>query len=81
MIEKNQSPAQPDDDPSRVDDKNAEGDTEVSTINQKITRKLEGGRPHKVYDYMFVQMSHETFQKEYAQKRVAVVQTEMPGDS
>jgi hypothetical protein len=24
------------------------------SINKKITRKLEGGRPHKIYDYMFI---------------------------
>ena len=23
-------------------------------VNSRITRKLEGGRPHKVYDYMFI---------------------------
>ena len=25
-----------------------------AAINSRITRKLEGGRPHKVYDYMFI---------------------------
>lgn len=30
-----------------------------TNVNSRITRKLEGGRPHKVYDYMFIQMSNE----------------------
>ena len=36
----------------------------------RITRKLEGGRPHKVYDYMFIQMSNEQFKSEYEQKKI-----------
>jgi len=35
--------------------------SEEQAINNKITRKLEGGRPHKVFDYMFIQMSNEQF--------------------
>ena len=41
-------------------------------INNRITRKLEGGRPHKVFDYMFIQMSNELFIKEYLEKKVKV---------
>jgi hypothetical protein len=39
----------------------------------RITRKLEGGRPHKVYDYMFIQMSNEQFNKEYAGHKIQVI--------
>ncbi len=42
------------------------------SINKKITRKLEGGRPHKIYDYMFIQMSNEQFTKEYLGKTIIV---------
>mmetsp|Transcript_29452 Transcript_29452/g.44619 ORF Transcript_29452/g.44619 Transcript_29452/m.44619 type:complete len:178 (+) Transcript_29452:2253-2786(+) len=52
----------------------------TSTINSRITRKLEGGRPHKVYDYMFVQMSNELFQKEYMGKKIQLIGQEQPKD-
>ena len=41
-------------------------------VNSRITRKLEGGRPHKVYDYMFIQMSNEQFKGEYAGRKIIV---------
>ena len=41
-------------------------------INCRITRKLEGGRPHKVYDYMFIQMSNEQFKSDYENKKIFV---------
>jgi|APSaa5957512535_1039671.scaffolds.fasta_scaffold18484_1 hypothetical protein len=41
-------------------------------MNSRITRKLEGGRPHKVYDYMFIQMSNEQFKGEYAGRKIIV---------
>ena len=50
----------------------------ANPINNRITRKLEGGRPHKVYDYMFVQMSNEQFQKEYAGKKVIIKEDKLP---
>jgi hypothetical protein len=43
-----------------------------SNMNSRITRKLEGGRPHKVYDYMFIQMSNEQFKGEYAGRKIIV---------
>lgn len=45
-------------------------------INSRITRKLEGGRPHKVYDYMFIQMSMEQFIKEYAGRKILIMNTD-----
>lgn len=45
-------------------------------INKKITRKLEGGRPHKIYDYMFIQMSNEQFIKEFQGKTIIVQNNE-----
>jgi len=44
-----------------------------AAINSRITRKLEGGRPHKVYDYMFIQMSMEQFIKEYAGRKILIM--------
>jgi len=44
-----------------------------TAINSRITRKLEGGRPHKVYDYMFIQMSMEQFIKEYAGRKILIM--------
>ena len=46
--------------------------THNNNINCRITRKLEGGRPHKVYDYMFIQMSNEQFKSEYEQKKIFI---------
>jgi hypothetical protein len=43
-----------------------------TNVNNRITRKLEGGRPHKVYDYMFIQMSNEQFKGEYAGRKIIV---------
>ena len=43
-----------------------------NNMNSRITRKLEGGRPHKVYDYMFIQMSNEQFKGEYAGRKIIV---------
>lgn len=41
--------------------------------NQDQPRKDMGySRPHKIYDYMFIQMSNEIFQKEYAGRKILV---------
>jgi hypothetical protein len=42
----------------------------------RIARKLDGGRPHKVYDYMFIQMSNEQFAKEYAGSKIQVISSD-----
>ena len=47
-----------------------------AAINSRITRKLEGGRPHKVYDYMFIQMSMEQFIKEYAGRKILIMNSD-----
>ena len=54
-----------------------EPEKNVVALNCRITRKLEGGRPHKVYDYMFIQMSNEQFKNDYEQKKIFV--TKPPG--
>ena len=51
-----------------------------AAINSRITRKLEGGRPHKVYDYMFIQMSMEQFIKEYAGRKILIMNNESKKD-
>jgi len=45
---------------------------DAENVNVRITRKLDGGRPHKVYDYMFIQMSNEQFKSEYNDKKLQV---------
>ena len=67
---------------SKVDATTAEEQPAQQTvINSRFTRKLEGGRPHKVYDYMFIQMSMEQFVKEYAGRKILIINNDTKKDT
>lgn len=50
----------------------------AAKVNSRIHRKLDGGRPHKIYDYMFIQMSNEQFMKEYFGSKIQVMYQDKP---
>lgn len=45
------------------------------SVNGRIHRKLDGSRTHKMFDYMFIQMSNEQFKNEYDNKKVVIQRT------